>query len=239
MNHRAMIYMALFAMNVCSLHAQDTGTVTSTLFAKQASTADRTKSPDGLKTVSISQIHSTGEEDFPADVEVTLRNKKLKAKIRFGLNTEMLWSPDSNAFAITGSSEGANGLYWTTIYLIQGDKLVEIPVTEMVRNEFGNPVKCSWPEYPNVAAIEWLKPSVRILVAAEIINHSNCDSFGTFKAYEVDIANKSIVATYDQLEVKKRFGTQLGPELAESPDSCVRAPQTCFVPANHPQLMHK
>jgi hypothetical protein len=172
-------------------------------------------------------------------VEVSVGGKTLTVKIFFGLNTEVLWSPDSQAFAVSGSSEGANGQYWTEVFLVRSGRLDPLPLAEIVRNAFGHPVKCGWPEFPNIAAVTWIKASERILVSAEIIHHSNCDSFGTFKAYEIDIPSKKITKTYDQILAKRLFGDQLGEELSSAPDNCIRDPKSCYVGANHPSLSHR
>lgn len=172
-------------------------------------------------------------------VEVKIGGETLAAKIFFGLNTELLWSPDSQAFTVSGSSEGANGQYWAEVFLLRSDRLDPLPLAQIVRNAFGHPVKCGWPEFPNIAAVTWIKPSERILVSAEIIHHSNCDSFGTFKAYEIDIPKKEITKSYDQIQAKKLFGSQLGEELSNAPDNCIRHPKSCYVETNHALRTHK
>ena len=93
----------------------------------------------------------------------------------------------------------------------------------------------SYPEAPNVAAITW-RSNRRLIVAAEIINHSNCDSSGTFSAYEVDVVTGQVERTYEQLDAKRRWHAALGTELLAAPDECVRSPRACFVAANHPEL---
>jgi hypothetical protein len=70
-------------------------------------------------------------------------------------------------------------------------------------------------------------------VAAEIMHHSNCDSFGTFKAYVVDLSGPRIVSTYDQLETKRLYRRDLGEELLQAKDNCIRDPKSCWVGANH------
>jgi len=205
-------------------------------FGSKASVAVSVPSPDKAKILFLRSLRSEKDADFPTEVELRTGDKKIRTRIRFGLNAEILWSPDSNAFAISGSSEGANGLYWTDVFLIRSDRLVVVPVTKMIWRAFGHPVKCGWPEYPNVGSVAWLQPSARILVAAEIIHHSNCDSFGTFKAYEIDIPTGKIVTKYNQLEAKKLFKKELGDELVQGPDKCILTPKDCYVPANHPEL---
>jgi hypothetical protein len=111
-------------------------------------------------------------------------------------------------------------------------------VSKLISSAFGHPVRCGWPEQPNVAGIAWL-PSGNVLVAAEIENHSNCDSFGTLRAFEVDPTCLTIVSSYSQLEAKRRFGSLLGLELRDDPDGCIRKPKSCFVSSNHPEVFVK
>jgi hypothetical protein len=67
------------------------------------------------------------------------------------------------------------------------------------------------------------------------MGHSNCDSYFTFKAYEVDISTQKILRTYNQLQAKKLFKEDLGEWLSKAPDECIRNPKACWVPANHPE----
>ena len=191
-------------------------------------------SPDGKDTVSL-RVLDENAEDFPSLVVVVTPQRRLTSKINFGLNAQVLWNADSSGFAVTGSSEGANGRYHTSAFLLRKGQLVQVPLTRIIENAFGHPMKCGWPELPNVAAVRWLD-SRRLLLAAEIINHSNCDCFGTFKGYVVDVLNQSVVRAYDQLQVKERFHADLGPWLMDANDDWARNPKSCYVAANHPEL---
>ena len=137
------------------------------------------------------------------------------------------------SFAITGSCCGANGQYETDVFTLGRSRLIKAEATSLIEKAFGNPVQCTWPEPPNVAAIKWLIPSKELLVVGEIMHHSNCDSFGTFKAYAIDFSAARVTKRYDQLEAKKMFGADLGPELLQSNDKCILDPKTCWVHANH------
>jgi hypothetical protein len=197
------------------------------------------QSPDGLKTVAL-RLLDDDADDFPTEVKVSTTKTTLVSTIEFGLNAEILWSEDSRAFSISGSSEGANGRYHTDVFVLRGNRLNHARLTGLIENAFGHPVKCGWPESPNVAAIKWLeRGSIQILVAAEIINHSNCDSMGTFKAYRVDVEKRQITRIYDQLKAKNLFGAELGPELKDANDACITKPTSCYVSTNHPELDHK
>lgn len=191
-------------------------------------------SPDGKKVVSL-RVLDDNAEDFPSLVIVKTPHGQLTSKIAFGLNGQVLWNTDSSGFAVTGSSGGANGQYQSSAFSLQNGRLVQIPLTRLIEKAFGQPMKCGWPETPNVAAVKWLDQK-RLLLAAEIINHSNCDCFGTFKGYVVDVINRSVVRVYDQLEAKRQFHADVGPWLRDANDEWARNPKSCYMPSNHPEL---
>jgi hypothetical protein len=201
--------------------------------AHALSGAQPVNSPNGNATVSLQHLGQNAD-DFPTEVKVREKEITLASRINFGLNAEVLWNVTSTAFTVTGSSEGASGQYHTDAFVLESNRLVHIPLTRLIESAFGHPVKCGWPEAPNVAAIKWLNDST-VLVAAEIIAHSNCDSFGTFKAFSVDVRSRRVIRTYDQLAVKRLYGPDLGVELRNANDECIRHPSACFVSTNHPE----
>ncbi len=205
------------------------------LFARYAVARFPAKSPDRKTTLNLTG--STENWWSRTNLSVRQRDTVLKDEIWFGINPEVLWSPDSRSFTITGSEGGALGQYQTDAFLIRAGKLVRIPLTKLIEEAFGHPVACSWPEKPNVAAVKWLEPSKTLLVAAEILGHSNCDSMGTFRGYVVDLEVPRVVKTYDQLAMKRLYGSYLGPELRIARDNCVRNPRSCYVLPNHPELI--
>lgn len=83
--------------------------------------------------------------------------------------------------------------------------------------------------------ITWLGSADHLLVAAEIVNHSNCDSFGTFQAYEIDVQQMKVLNRFGQLQAKQQFASSLGTELVDAPDECVHNPKSCYVRTNHPK----
>ena len=222
----------------CSAYSQNTSQVLP-FFCSQAIyiyLGKTASSPNGKNVVSL-RVLDDNPEDFPSLVIVKTPHGQLTSKIAFGLNAQVLWNADSGEFAVTGSSEGANGQYYTSAFSLWNGKLVQMPLTRTIEKAFGHPMKCGSPEEPNVAAVKWLDRR-RLLVAAEIINHSNCDCFGTFKGYVVDVVDQSVVRVYDQLQVKRRFHADLGSWLQDANDDWVRNPKSCYVAANHPELHH-
>jgi len=199
------------------------------LYFIQKKSEIRIPSPDGKSSLIVRYK--------PESAEMVLALKSgfqsFEWNVGIGVGAEIAWSPDSRAFFLTRSPAGRNGLYETTIYLLEGDQVKLIEVTPVVYKVFGQPVKCDVPEPPNVAGIKWLDNSHRILVAAEIVHHSNCDSNGTFKLYELSVPGLEIVGNYDQLGAKKIFWKDLGWELRPANDECIHRPRACELTSNH------
>jgi hypothetical protein len=149
-----------------------------------------------------------------------------------GIGAELLWSPDSRALAVTTSNGGRNGIFDTYVILLDQGHLKKSNLTPLIRKTFGHHVACAYPEPPNVAAVSW-PTNGTLLVAAQIVNHSICDSFGTFVLYEVDIAKGTTVKQYDQLQAKQLFSSSLGTFLLSARDICISDAKKCEVPANH------
>jgi hypothetical protein len=229
-NHVAMLLVVLIAAR-CSASSAERP-----VFGKHATYAymgQPVASPDGKKTVAIQLLPEDNVEDHPAVVIITNGRTKFRSRINFALNAEVLWSPDSTAFSVSGSVAGAGGVYRTEVFTLNEAGLRKIALSGVVMRRFGHPVRCGWPEEPNIGAVAWLQGSVRLLVAAQILGHSNCDSGSTFKAYEIEIPSQKVLHVYGQLESKKLFGQQLGEWLLNAPDNCIRDPKACWVPSNH------
>jgi hypothetical protein len=194
------------------------------------STPTIVRSPDGQSQVLARYTES--KEDERVILEVSGHIGSLNVDIGPGVSSELLWAPDSKAFFVTTSDQGANGSYRLIVVSKIGDKLASRDISPLIYKTFGHPVQCGWPEVPNVGGIAWLG-SDRLLVAAEIVNHSNCDSFGTFQTYDIDTQRMKVLRSYDQLQAKHKFASLLGAELANAPDECVRNPKSCYVSTNH------
>jgi hypothetical protein len=203
-------------------------------FARDAAMLSSTpiSSPARGVTVSASWVSDDAADGFPAILHVRRGTQQFDRRFDFGLNAQVLWSPTDDRFAVTGSRDGAGGQYRSAIVEVTPSGLRWLDLTPVVEQAFGHPVACGWPESPNVAAVTW--PSTQhVIVAAQIVDHSNCDSFGTFEAYRIDASSGRIEARYGQLEVKARWPGRLGELLAGARDECVETPRACEVPLNH------
>jgi hypothetical protein len=82
------------------------------------------------------------------------------------------------------------------------------------------------------AAVKWLD-SEHLLAAVQVPNVSVCDSMGVFELREMSVRDLSIRKTYGQIEAKKLFEGDLGGNLRDANDGCVRDPKSCWVAAHH------
>lgn len=147
---------------------------------------------------------------------------------------EIGWSPASDRFFITYSDGGLVGNYQVSAYRIVAGRWEQLDVSGNVQREFlrGYP-KCSDPETPNLFGVAWSGDGQRLLVAAQVLNHSNCDDMGTFRLYEVAVPGGAILRRYSQLEAKAVFYGLLGPDLRAADDACLTHPGSCHVPMLH------
>jgi hypothetical protein len=164
-----------------------------------------------------------------------LRHGPYTSKFRIeGTGAELLWAPDSKAFAVT-TWDGASGFgVYTRVYRwIRQARVKEIHITPTIFNAFGHPVRCEPPMAPNTGSVAWLKDSNRILVAARVVPVSVCDSMGMFKLYDLDLSTMHVVRVYNQIAAKQKFHQLLGCSLETAEDSCVTNPKSCHVESLH------
>ena len=191
----------------------------------------RVSSPDTKSTVLVQGV-TIANDDERVVLEVNGALGKARVDLGPGVGSELTWAPNAKAFFVTTSDQGLNGSYRLIVVEAFNGRLAARDLTKLIYKQFGHPVRCGGTESPNVGGVGWINDG-HILVAAEIVNHSNCDSSGTFKTYEVDPIRMRIVRSYSQLEAKQKFRTLLGGELKDAPDECIRNPKICYVSTNH------
>jgi len=187
-------------------------------------------SPNHLKAITVEEATEGDVTSREAFVSVGGKRFQLFAA---HIDPEVIWSPDSKAFAETYSDGGAVGLFHVLIYYDNGSRVIE-PTAHVTKEFLSHPRACFDPEDPNVGAIEWIKDSSEILVAAETLPHSNCDNMGTFRAYIIHLPDGNIIKSYGQIEAKKLFWKHMGSELRNADDDCILKPGSCDIPQLHP-----
>jgi hypothetical protein len=152
-----------------------------------------------------------------------------------GPNQGVLWAPDSRAFFVTTNGAGLIGDYHLRVGARFGGRLALRDLSRFLYRAFGHPTYCyGGPEDPNVAGVAFLGSSRRLLVAVQIMNHTVCDSFGTFRAYIVDPYAPRVIESIGQIEAKRRFRGLLGPFLTYADDACIAHPLRCVIRVSPP-----
>jgi hypothetical protein len=147
---------------------------------------------------------------------------------------EIGWSPTSTLFFVTYSDGGAVGTYHVSVYRISAGRMEKIDPTGAVRWDFQRHYpKCDSPEQPNIAGVAWSADSTELLVAAQVLPHSNCDNMGTFNLYTVAVSNGRIIDRIPQLPAKASLYGILGQELRAADDGCFSRVGSCWIPTLH------
>jgi hypothetical protein len=204
---------------IMTIAAAEQGRSGQNSYAKKAMDADtgRVYSPDRRKWVTARRVWVPNtDEEVQMRISVHLGSKRFTTELN-GFGAEILWAPDSSAFAVN-ETEGGGGIGQRTyVFYVSSGGLRKLDVSMPVEKSFGQPVKCEIPVPPNTAILTWLTPN-RVLVGAEVINVSLCQHMGTFMAYEVSLSDLKILNALTQSETKARFGEYLGCELHSADD---------------------
>jgi hypothetical protein len=186
-------------------------------------------SPDGKKRIVVQPPRKSASGDETHFVLVEAFGQEFPSTIGDSVNAEVGWSPDSAAFFLSYSDGGNIGTYHVQVFYVtvSGLRMIE-PIEDGRRLLTPN---CFEPEWANVAAIKWMRSdSSSLLIAAEVPPHSSCASMGTFRAFEIGLPDGRVLAEYDQIAAKKSFRRDLGVELRNADDTCIRTPERCVPP---------
>lgn len=187
------------------------------LYAARAAQGQRSiASRDHTKRLEINQTQDENGQQFTS-FAVTAGAQRLSAKLK-GWDAEVLWSPQSDAFAVNQTQGGGGIGERTFVYYIKAYGLRRLDISPHINKVFGSPVKCEAPVQPNTATIRWLD-SRHLLVAAEIVPVSICKSAGTFITYEVEVPAGRIMRRHTQEQTKQLWSNDLGCELRKASDA--------------------
>jgi len=179
------------------------------------------RSPDGKSVVVVGYKNDPEEQDIKeASVTVFSNGKKLGEVVPVGLvDDEIVWSPDSKAFFITGNSN-ANAWDAVAVHRIDDPELGPGFVTGEVekdmarsfppcRAKYYHPDNCAHlaahpHEYIGVLGLDWVGGSSGIVVMAEV----PCSSyFGGIMCqvlgYEVEVPSGKILKRMEPKEFKR------------------------------------
>jgi hypothetical protein len=194
-----------------------------------ASAELRIRSPDGKNAIVVRSKEGHAQT-FAVD----------KAGKRFPVTTEgwpcpeIGWSSASDRLFLNYSDGGNVGTFHIAVYYLVNGKFEAISLTQAVSHDFSERYpKCFSPEAPNIVGIAWSKDAARLLLAAQVLPHTNCDDMGTFMLYEVAIPSGAITRRLSQVEAKTSFRRLLGSQLQAADDGCFSEPGSCFIPMLH------
>ena len=168
-------------------------------------------SPDGSRVISIGDSYLI--------VRVASHPRRtIGSRIKIEDLLEVLWAPDSRAFAVTQSDGGWVGTWHVAVFQISSEALNRVSVSEQVFLDFsrrrvrrlGN--GCT-SEEPNIGAVTWLNGSSRLILLAEAPPHSSDCDMGRVHGYMVDVPTGAVLAQYSVEDVRRLFGSSLGGRL--------------------------
>jgi hypothetical protein len=204
-------------------HAQKGLCVGKTLYARHAIDGDVTvKSPDGKKSVTTRRVDGDPKDldGWRTSIVFQAAGKRFAASLP-GFRSEVLWSPDSQSFAVNETVGGGGIGQRIYVFYVERSQMRRVDVSPAVEKAFGSPVKCEVHVPPNTAILEWLD-SQHVLVVAEVVPVSLCDCPGTFKSYEVSLPNPRVLRSHTESGTKQLFAGSLGCELDDADDACAK-----------------
>jgi len=173
----------------------------------------RIPSPDGTKAVNA--VYDLKTDSIL--LTVAAGTKQFKARVQGSVGSELAWSPDSKAFFLTYSDAGLGGEYFTLVFYVSEKGLRKVNPSLVVKRAFGHAICGGGPSTVNVVGVAWMEGSHRILIAAQVPPLSICDSFNTFKAFELSLPSAVVIKSYGQIAAKQSFWSYLGNDLRDAP----------------------
>jgi hypothetical protein len=178
----------------------------------------RVESPDGKKVLTARVASDANSpEGMSLSFTVDVHGRTFTTRLEGYTNGEVLWSPDSSAFAVTATNNcGATAF----VYYVGDTGLRATDVHSVVERSFGMPAKCEVPVVANTGFVDWMEGSKEILVAGQVMNCSYCECMGMFKLYELSVPGVQIRKAFPQIIAKRMFRELLGCELRDANNGC-------------------
>jgi hypothetical protein len=127
--------------------------------------------------------------------------------------TEIVWSPNSQSFAVDASEGGNVGTYETAIYTInnalQLNRIIIDPEVHihMMQLQRCDPLE---PERPNLGVVGWLAKGSEILLVAEVPPHSSCKNMGALLGFRIAATTGSLIDKVSEPVLRKKYKHLLG-----------------------------
>ena len=237
------IILALLLLSLVAVSAQQTpiaadssySSAHSAIIPENKQYTKRISSPDGLKLVTAKLLDDP-DEGYIQRIQVAISGHTFTLRTR-GRGAEILWSPDSRWLAVTYTWCCSGFSPFLHVYEVSESGVRDLNVKDPLTIGFGRHIRCekgsTARHWASTAAVKWLDSS-HLLTAVQVPHVSVCDSMGVFELREISLPDLSIVRTYGQMEAKRLFAEDLGGNLREANDACVRDPKSCWVAFHHP-----
>jgi hypothetical protein len=134
-----------------------------------------------------------------------------------GADAELLWSPDSDALAVTSNDEdGDDGERFLATVLVRQSprKWKRIDLTRRIARLTPAPRGCDEAGPPDVAALGWTSGR-RLIVAAGRRPDQACGAKRALTAYVVDVPSGAILMSIDERTMKRRYRRLMGKALTQ------------------------
>lgn len=193
-----------------------------TLYSQRATTLDpgvvKVKSPDGEKLLIAKIVYDDkAAEGVYLSFTVDVNGQSFNARLEGYTDGEVLWSPDSLAFAVTATNNcGATAF----MFDVGQTGLKSVDLDRVIQKAFGKPVKCEIPVAANTGVVDWLNGSRDVLIVGEVTPCSFCECPGMYEVYEISLPEARIAAKYPQIAAKTKFWKLLGCELRDADNTC-------------------
>lgn len=124
---------------------------------------------------------------------------------------EVLWSPDSQRFALNVSDGGVVGGWFAKVYLIDesgGVNQIDIG-SEVLRLANALP-RCEEREDANIGVVSWLDGGKELLLVAEVPPHSSCRNMGALQGFRVSASTGVVVEHISERQLRQKWNATLG-----------------------------
>jgi hypothetical protein len=171
------------------------------------------RSPDMTKLLTVKRVIDPKDKDgMHIQFRLSVNGREFIAAT-LGFNAEVLWSPNSEAFAATIVEGGGGFGERSYVYYAGENGLRKVDISLPVEKVFRTPGKCEIHVAPNTGIIDWLAGSRQLLAAAEVVPVSACECMGTYKVFAVNLSDLSIDKSFTEREAQSKLWPFLGCEL--------------------------
>jgi len=132
--------------------------------------------------------------------------------------TEVLWSSDSLAFAVTASEGGWVGTWDAYIYSLDSTgQPVKHDVRSLIAPSLTGFPRCASVERAGIGAVAWLDGGKQLLVVAEVPRHSSCRNMGAVRGFLISAREWKVLAEVPAGKLRSEWAQSLGSRLLNQP----------------------